>query len=285
VKLITWNVQWGCGMDGRVDFPRIVATAREMADFDVLCVQEIAANFPGLQGNDTRDQFAELGVLLPGFTCAAAFGVDIPGDGGKRCRFGNAIYSRYSIRAIRRHTLPWPVDAGKRSMPRVAIEAFVQTPLGTLRVTTSHLEYYSEIQRAAQAAALRALHDEACARAASPPAESASDGTPFGTVPQAASAILTGDFNFRPEHAPYDDMQQPLASGGPRYIDAWRALRQRAPHPPTFCIYDRRYSREPYCCDFIFVSEDLRGRLRRIEVNTETQASDHQPVLLEVDDL
>ena len=34
-----------------------------MADFDVWCVQEVADNFPGLEGNDDRDQFAELGAL------------------------------------------------------------------------------------------------------------------------------------------------------------------------------------------------------------------------------
>jgi endonuclease/exonuclease/phosphatase family metal-dependent hydrolase len=65
MKLVTWNIQWGCGLDGRVDLARIVATARAMADFDVLCVQEVADNFPALEGNDERDQFAELARLLP----------------------------------------------------------------------------------------------------------------------------------------------------------------------------------------------------------------------------
>ena len=27
MKLITWNIQWGLGMDGRVDLARIVAEA------------------------------------------------------------------------------------------------------------------------------------------------------------------------------------------------------------------------------------------------------------------
>jgi endonuclease/exonuclease/phosphatase family metal-dependent hydrolase len=39
LKLITWNIQWGLGIDGRVDLERIVRTAREMADFDVICLQ------------------------------------------------------------------------------------------------------------------------------------------------------------------------------------------------------------------------------------------------------
>ena len=60
MKLITWNVQWCRGVDGRVDPARIVAAARELADFDVLCLQEIADNFPDprLAGNSDVDQFA-----------------------------------------------------------------------------------------------------------------------------------------------------------------------------------------------------------------------------------
>ena len=72
MKLITWNVQWCRGVDGRVDPVRIVAEARALADFDVLCVQEIADNFPDprLAGNPDDDQFAALAALLPGYTAA-----------------------------------------------------------------------------------------------------------------------------------------------------------------------------------------------------------------------
>src|SRR5438445_3585789 len=32
MKLITWNIQWGRGADGRVDLERILAHARRLAD-------------------------------------------------------------------------------------------------------------------------------------------------------------------------------------------------------------------------------------------------------------
>jgi endonuclease/exonuclease/phosphatase family metal-dependent hydrolase len=35
MKLITWNIQWGLGIDGRVDLERIVSAARDLARFDV----------------------------------------------------------------------------------------------------------------------------------------------------------------------------------------------------------------------------------------------------------
>ncbi len=65
INLITWNVQWCCGVDGLVDPLRIIRTAREMADFDVLCLQEVARNFPDLPGSTGEDQFAILEAALP----------------------------------------------------------------------------------------------------------------------------------------------------------------------------------------------------------------------------
>ena len=283
MKLITWNIQWGLGIDGRVDLARIVRHAREMADFDVLCVQEVADNFPGLPGNDERDQFAELSGLLPGYRRVEVHAVDVAGEDGRRRRFGNAIFSRYSILAARRHALPWPADRGKRAMPRAAVEATLQAPMGALRVTTTHLEYYSESQRRAQAVRLRNLHDEACQRSAH--AGSAErNGTPFDATPQTIHAILAGDFNFPPENPAYGDLQSALAGNGPRYRDAWPLVHGHHPHTPTFCVHSREYSKTPYCCDFVFVSDSLSERVRTVEADAATTFSDHQPVLAEIDD-
>jgi endonuclease/exonuclease/phosphatase family metal-dependent hydrolase len=283
MKLIQWNIQWGRGMDGRVDLARIVRTARAMADFDAICMQEVADNFPALPGNDDRDQFAELAALLPGFQMAAAFGVDVAGDGGRRRRFGNVIFTRYTVLAVRRHALPWPADPGQESMPRVAVEATLQSPMGPLRLATTHLEYYSDVQRRAQALRLRNLHDEACHRAMHPGPATAQGG-PFDAPAQATHAILCGDFNFAPENPAYAEIQHALAGGAPAYRDAWAIARGREPHAPTFCVHSTSYSKTPYCCDFAFVSGDVARRVRSIEVDGATTASDHQPVLLDFDD-
>ena len=285
MKLITWNIQWGCGMDGRVDLARTVQTVRAMADFDVLCVQEVADNYPDLQGNDDRDQFAELAALLPGYARIEGYAVDVMGEGGRRRRFGNAIFSRYGVLSARRHALPWPSDPTKKTMPRVAVEATLQAPMGAFRLTSTHLEYYSDIQRRAQVRRLRNLHDEACQRAmAFVRFDNDESNATFNPTPQTMHAMVVGDFNFPPENPAYTELQSPLAVGGPRLRDAWTALNGAKPHPPSFCVHDSRYARSPYCCDFAFVSEDIASRVRRVEVNLETQASDHQPVLIELDD-
>jgi endonuclease/exonuclease/phosphatase family metal-dependent hydrolase len=284
MKLITWNIQWGRGMDGRVDLARIVRTARAMADFDVICMQEIADNFPGLEGNDERDQFAELCALLPGHAMYAAYGVDVPGEGGRRRRFGNAVFTRYPVSSVRRHALPWPAEPRHATMPRAAVECTLATPMGPLRVTTTHLEYYSAAQRLAQAERLRELHEEACERAEAPPPASSDANATFAPAPQAVDALVCGDFNFPITDPAYEEIRRPRPGGGPGLRDAWRIVHGEASHAPTFCVHDQRYAKEPYCCDFVFASAGLERRVRSIEVNLATQDSDHQPVLLELDD-
>ena len=170
-------------------------------------------------------------------------------------------------------------------MARVAVEATVQAPMGPLRITTTHLEYYSDQQRRAQARRLRNIHDEACQRAALEPRwENQESNVTFDPTPQTADAILTGDFNFPPENPAHGDIQAPLQGHGPAYRDAWPLVHEHAPHPPTFCLHDRAYAKEPYCCDFIFVSLSIAMRVRAISANLEARDSDHQPLLLEMDD-
>ena len=58
-----------------------------------------------------------------------------------------------------------------------------------------------------------------------------------------------------------------------------------APRAPTCGLYDRaQWADGPDCRDFIFVTEDLAGRVRRIDVDADTAASDHQPVIIEFAD-
>ncbi|MEO7742937.1 MAG: endonuclease/exonuclease/phosphatase family protein, partial [Usitatibacter sp.] len=130
---------------------------------------------------------------------------------------------------------------------------------------------------------LRNLHDEACQRAAQR-ALDASGVPPREETPQTIHAILAGDFNFTPDNPAYGDLQNPLAGNGPRYRDAWPLLNHHQPHPPTFCVHSAEYSKTPYCCDFVFVSDTLAERVRAIEVDSQARESDHQPVLAEIDD-
>lgn len=285
MKLVTWNTQWCRGLDDVVDVARIVDGARAMADFDVLCLQEIAQGFDTMPGQP-GDQPAQLQALLPGFQIFFGAAVDEFTADGKRQRFGNLIATRLPVAQVQHHAMPWPADAGVRSMPRMCTVVTVRDPaLGPMRVMTTHLEYYSKVQRMAQARALRQLHIDACAQAAAPPLPD-DGGSPFQTKAHTPHAILCGDFNLAASEPEYAVMQAPFELPGDASLhslhDAWPLVQGTQPHASTFRLFDRTYGPEPVACDFVFVSDGLAPHVRRIEVDGVTRASDHQPVLVEL---
>ncbi len=307
MKLITWNVQWFCGIDNVVSVERVLQAARAMADFDVLCLQEVAVNYPGLEGVASADQPAQLEALMkqidPAFQVFFGATVDewrvIKGQEAKglqRQRFGNLIATRLPLLQVQHHALPYPHDAGLRSMPRMCSVVTLQDPaLGAVRIMTTHLEFYSTKQRMAQAKSIVGLHEAACQQAANPP-ELDELGGPFQAKTHTASAILCGDFNFETDADEYHVLQSIFkektanVTAIPSYTaidlevtklqDAWLSAHPGQPHAPTFRLHDRRYGPEPIACDFVFVSEDLVHRIQSMRVDFDTQASDHQPVLI-----
>lgn len=280
MKLITWNIQWSRGCDGRVDPARIVLAAREMADFDVLCLQEVASNFPGLRGSSGEDQYELFARLLPGYSLIRAPAIQVCAPAGGWRQFGNALITRLPVLQVFRHLLPWPADAAVPNMQRSAVEAVLQTRSGPLRVTTTHLEYYSEKQRTAQVERLRELQAEAAGHANEPVRPEKRD-SPFAPAPRPASGVLTGDFNFRPEDPLHARMQAAIGRDVPAYRDAWHIAHPGRRHDPTLGVFDKeQWPEPPFCCDFIFVTEDVAARVAQVTVNSDTDASDHQPVLL-----
>ncbi|MBR8335011.1 endonuclease/exonuclease/phosphatase family protein [Burkholderia ambifaria] len=284
MRLIDWNVQWGRDADGVVDLARTIAAARRLGDFDVLCMQEVTRGFGALPGQPGPDQFTELAALLPGYTIFEAIGADLPPlepDAARR-QFGNAIATRLPVGRVLRQLLPWPADASGPSMPRVALEVELTTPAGALRIITTHLEFYSARQRLAQVDAMRARHREACAHADQPaPAENATG--PFTATGQARDAIICGDFNSAFDSDAYRRLLEPIADA-PSFVDAWVARHAGHTPPPTAGVYDTaQWSDGPLACDFVFVTDTLLPRVTRCEIDGDVRASDHQPVVLEVE--
>lgn len=280
MELISWNIQWGRGADGRVDLSRTVATLRNMANADVLCLQEITRGFVDLDGQPQRDQVAELMALLPGYRVIYAPGVDRTHVDGSPRQFGNVIATRLPVREVFRHALPWPSDPDVASMPRVALEVTVMIDAQPVRIICTHLEYYSQRQRAAQADALRDWHAEACAHARRPGKSERKPG-PFTPEPRPAQAILCGDFNSKPDDVAYLRMLDAYDDATVNWKDAWCAMHPGQAHAPTCGLFDKeQWPEPPFACDFVFVTEDLLARVTRCDVNAQTDASDHQPIHL-----
>ena len=280
VKILTWNIQWGCGCDGRVDFDRSVDVIRAAGAPAVLCLQEVAVNHPGLAGSQGEDQVAALCARLPEYSAHYAIGSDLAGDAGSRRLFGNLIMSRLPVLQVFRHSLPWPAAPECPSMPRVAIEAVVATADGPLRIVTTHLEYYAPAQRRSQLRGLRALLAEAAGHAGKQRPDAAVD-PPFKAQPRPRSVVCCGDFNCAPDAPELDEILRHPGDGDAEPLrDAWQVAHPDQPHAPTVGLHGCAWPDHPYCCDYFLVSADLASRVADVAVDSRTDASDHQPVVL-----
>jgi endonuclease/exonuclease/phosphatase family metal-dependent hydrolase len=279
MRLLTWNIQCGKGCDGVTDLARIVSVAKSLTDADVFCFQEVSDNFAALDGG--ADQSAQLAALLPDHRAVFRPAVETADAEGRAHRFGNMTLSRLPVLQVASHLLPWPRSGMPRSMRRMALDVTVRAAFGPLRIVNTHLEFHSAAQREAQIMRLLDLQEEASTH---PSDASAVHAEPYGSQTVAKSGILCGDFNFD-----VADTQHRLLHGSQRaglnYRDAWEIARPGQPHRPTCGIYDRaQWPDGADCRDFVFVTEDIAGRVRRIEVDQATSASDHQPVLVEIAD-
>src|SRR5258708_9954583 len=138
MKLITWNIQWCRGCDGRVDPARSARVGREMADFDVLCLQEVASNYPDLAGSAGENQYEALAALFPRYSVVKGVATDVLAPRGERREFGNAIVTRLPVLQAFRRLLPWPADPSVSSMQRAGVEAVVEARFGPFGVATTH---------------------------------------------------------------------------------------------------------------------------------------------------
>ena len=282
MKIVTYNVQWFKGLDNVVDIARVLNVARELADFDALCLQEVAVNYLNLTGTKRPNQPALVKQLLPGFEVFFSPAIDeLSPCGTMRQQFGNLIATRLPVRQVQHTPLPYPNPVTAEptpSMQRIALSCTVQAPWGSVRLITSHLEYYNQAMRHAQTQALRDLHLQGCALAAQP--TKTEQGTPYQPKPLTTDTNICGDFNFEPDSEEYATMLQTGAECN--LVNSFDVLHPGTPYPSTFRLFDRSYGPEPVGCDFFFISDSLVHRVKRFEVNQVTQASDHQPVLLEL---
>jgi endonuclease/exonuclease/phosphatase family metal-dependent hydrolase len=279
MRLVTWNIQCGKGCDGVVDLARIVAVARSLADADVFCFQEVSDGFGKLDGG--ADQSGQLAALLPGYQPVFRPAVETVDGQGRLHRFGNMTLSRLPVLQVAGHLLPWPRAGVSRSMRRIALEVTVQAAFGPIRIVNTHLEFHSAAQREAQILRLLDLQEEA---SSNPVVGNGKHTEPYGSQTVAASSLLCGDFNFDASD-PQHRLLHASARPGVNYRDAWTVCHPGEPHRPTCGIHDHvQWPNGADCRDFVFVTEDLTDRIRRIEVDEATAASDHQPIFIEIAD-
>ncbi|TGV96067.1 EEP domain-containing protein, partial [Mesorhizobium sp. M2D.F.Ca.ET.145.01.1.1] len=89
MKLVTYNIQYGIGLDGRYDVGRIADAVRGA---DVIALQEVTRNNPR---NGGRDMVAEIGEALPDYF--AVYGSNFEANIGSRIENGRAITTTFQL--------------------------------------------------------------------------------------------------------------------------------------------------------------------------------------------
>jgi len=185
VRVLSWNIHHGRGLDGRLDLARI-ADEVAASGADIVGLQEVDRHWG--ERSEFADQPAELARRLH---MHVVFGANLDLDpvrpGQPRRQYGTAILSDPPIHDWHNTLLPRTGDREQRGL----LEALVTVRDRPLRFATTHLQYDSQQERIAQVAAVRevvgARHEP---------------------------VVLTGDLNALPGTPEIDALTEDL-------VDAW----------------------------------------------------------------
>jgi endonuclease/exonuclease/phosphatase family metal-dependent hydrolase len=288
MKCVTYNIQYGIGLDGRYDLARIADAVRGA---DVIALQEVSRNNPQ---NGGHDMVAELNALLPDYfsVYGAPYTVDM-GSAVEKGRavdrhfqFGNMVLSRTPIQASRNLLLPRGRTYDRLNLQRGALEAMIATPAGLIRFYSVHLDHTSPNERIDQ---IRWLVAKALAYANEGGAVTGTSEMGFPEPPHPEAFILMGDFNLQPGGPEYiemtglPDVEFGIAPRAHRPLDAATLGASEAAGRITWI--DPRHPDDPArrrCLDYHFVHASLAPRIRRCFIDEAAVGSDHRPVWLEL---
>lgn len=286
MKLASYNIQYGFGLDGRYDLERIAAA---IEDADIIALQEVTRGSPA---NGGIDMVAAIDALLPGHFSVYGPSFDVHAEGiddkgrpvARRHQFGNMVLSRWPILATRMLLLPRSRTVAKLNLQRGATEAVIDTPVGALRIYSVHLDHVSPDERITQIAYLRD-------RVHRFPAEGGAltGGVEIGLVdpPLPEDYVMMGDFNMVPESPEY------IACVGHKDGYYGRTARADTPIDALDAVgwyrgdrYSWMDSKDPdkrLHLDYCFINAGLRDRLKSAFVDTDADGSDHFPVWIEIE--
>ncbi len=276
MKVITWNIQAAKGVDDKTDVDRIIQGTKAMGDADIICYQEVMNRVvDGIEVNQAQ----LLARQFPGYQAFFGAAIDRSQPTG-RLQFGNLLLSRLPVLQHNPHRLPQPADPDSLCMPRQATEVLVQTRFGVCRIVTTHLDYFATHQRSAQVAYLRDWHEQTLDRFNRP--GTIGGELQFESLPETNLSLFCGDFNMGVNSSDYEILAA-NQDGDSALLDCWMIANPGTDHAPTCGIFDHiQWPEGAHCRDFFFASKALSDRVAGVQVDIETDASDHQPLILTI---
>ena len=302
MKIVTYNIQFGLGKDGRFDLERV---ADEVDGADIIALQEVERYW---QRSGNVDQPARLGQILDRYHWAYGpyFDVDAstPRPDGTienvRRQFGNMILSKTPILSTRLFPLPKSALRQRHNMVVGVFEGVVELQNdGALRIYNAHLGARSQHDRIVQINAIR----ETIRRA---PSEGGAwtgnlahllwethgqslweeDAAP---PPMPESFVLLGDFNPEAKDPEYDHLVGPKdgdfgrLSSKEEFVDTWVAAGHDEDEGVTYSDEPAASDAKGMRIDYAFVDQSMENRVLGARIDEAAQGSDHQPYWIELD--
>ena len=243
-RLATYNIHGGRGMDKVLDLPRIAAVIQNL-HADLIAVNEIDSHCVRSDSQDQPRLLAELLGMNHCFIPALEMRAPrFPEQGGQTGWYGSACYSPYAVTAIRHFALP-----GLPEMePRAAALIKVAAPREFYAIVTHFCwePKYEEFRVASVAkinAEVRELHR---------------------SEPE-MPVVLMGDLNAEPYSAPVEALRKDWDIAGEGGF--------QPTHPAN---------RPREIIDYIMLTPRKAGRFVHTVIVPEPLASDHRPLLTEL---
>jgi endonuclease/exonuclease/phosphatase family metal-dependent hydrolase len=305
VKLVSYNIRFGLGLDQQIDLERIADTVK---DADIIALQEVERFW---KHSGMKDQPEIISAYLKQYYWLyfPAFDVDASGTNGdgsvinRRRQFGPMVLSRWPIRMARYIVFPKLGTTDYLNMDTGAIECVVDTPAGALMVYSLHLSAASSRDRLMQVDRLLEFYRHAPVSGGSwtggggvaiDPVETRhmaelnwSNDDTIPVIPK--ETVVMGDFNMLPDGEEYNRMVgTPDHSVGrvghlDSFLDSWTVARQRSDNRNSwFPDPSEREPGYPVCLDYCFISPHFSQKVERAWVDEDAIGSDHKPVWVEL---
>lgn len=285
MKIVSYNVQFGVGRDGKLDCKRI---ADEIRGADIIALQEVTRQF---FQNGNIDMVSIFQDFFPDFFVAFGPACDVDAgssvENGKsisrRFQFGNMILSRYPILTVRHLLLPRSRTFDRLNMQRSALEALILTPNGPLRIYSTHLDHRSPDERISQ---IQFLKDRVINYALEGGALTGASEFGLPEIPHTDDYVVLGDFNMTPESPEY------IAMCGLKDTYLGRTMRATAPvdalahfgklSSSDISWIDVSGQSADAMLDYIFVSPGISSRVKDSGLIRDAKGSDHLPIWIEL---